>query len=51
MKNLEYLFDIVFLLFRRKFVLFGFEMSFFDIFIWLFVAGLIFWFLREVFDG
>ncbi len=50
MDNLKRLFDIVFLLFKRKFVLFGFELSFFDIFIWLCVAGLIFWFIREVFD-
>lgn len=50
MDNLKRLFDIVFALFGRKFVLFGFELSFFDIFIWLAVAGLIFWFIREVFD-
>ncbi len=49
MENLARLYDIVFMLFRRKFVLYGFELSFFDILIWLFVAGLIFWFIREVF--
>lgn len=50
MNDLKRLIDIVFMFFRRKFVLYGFEMSLFDIIMWLFIAGLIFWFLRRVFD-
>ncbi len=50
MDNLQRLFEIVFLFFRRKFVLMGFEMSFFDIFIWLCICAMIFWFIREVFS-
>lgn len=50
MDNLRLLFDLVFKFFKRKFVLMGFEMSFFDIFIWLFIAALIFWFIKEAFS-
>lgn len=50
MDNLARLFEIVFRLFKRKFVLYGFELSFWEIFIWLFVAGLIIWAIKEIFS-
>ena len=50
MDNLVYLFEMTVNLFKRKFVLYGFELSFWDIFIWLFVAGLIIWAIKEIFS-
>lgn len=50
MQNLARLFEIVFFFFKRKFVIYGFEMSFWDIFIWAFVASLIVCVIKEIFS-
>lgn len=50
MEDLKALMDLVFTFFRRKFTIYGFELSFWDIFIWLFVASLIFWAIKEIFE-
>lgn len=50
MENLARLFEIVFLFFRRRFVIYGFEMSFWDIIIWVFVASLIICVIKEIFS-
>lgn len=43
-------FDIIFGFMRREFVLFGFRLSFFDIFIFVVAAGILASAIRRIFD-
>lgn len=50
MQDFAKLMDIVYMLFNREFVLYGFKLSFWKIFIFLAVASMIIYAIKEIFS-
>lgn len=50
MQDLARLMEIVYMYFNRKFVLYGFELSFWEIIIYLALASMIVYAIKEIFS-